>query len=432
MKNLNIPDTQKTRIVIIGGGFAGLNLAQGLRKSPFQVVLVDSNNYHQFTPLVYQVATAGLEPSAISFPFRKIFQEIPDFHFRQAEVIRILPERKMILTDAGDLQYDKLVLATGTAANFFGNDNIAQNGMTLKTTTDAVNIRNTVLVHLEKAMTIDDPTERTALLNIVITGGGPTGVEMVGALSDLKRNVLPKEYPGQDFNKMNIYLIEAGDRLLNAFDAKSSEKAFNYLTKLGAKVLLNTKVENYDGFTVTLADSTELPTYNFIWAAGISGNAPEGLENQGRTRQKRIVVDTQNKLIGRENIYAIGDIAMMTGDEKYPDGHSQLCQPAMQQGKHLARNLILEAKGKHAKPFKYMNLGIMAIVGRNRAITELPFVRFYGFMAWVSWLFLHLMYILGVKNRVLVLINWMYHYFTFDQSLRLILSPTKQKKGFRK
>ncbi|MDR2037904.1 MAG: NAD(P)/FAD-dependent oxidoreductase [Bacteroidales bacterium] len=425
MNELNIPETKNPRIVVIGGGFAGLKLAKHLRKKPYEVVLIDKHNYHQFQPLIYQLATAGIEPSSISFPFRKIFQRSKNIHYRQTIVDSIDPEKNIITTSAGKLSYDYLVLATGTISNYFGNDDVKKNSLILKSVPDALYMRNQLLRNIELFSTSGDPEEKERLLNVAIAGGGPSGVEVAGTLAEMKKKIFPKDYPDTDFSKMRICLVEAADRLLNTFSQKSSEKAKKYLEKLGVDVMLNTKVLGYDGKTVSLSTG-ELPTYNFLWAAGVRGKFPPGLNPDIVTRGNRLKVDRYNIVEGYGNIYAIGDVSSVTNDPKYPNGHPQLAQVAIQQGKNVAGNWERARKKRPLKEFEYHDLGIMATIGRNLAVVELPFMKIYGIIAWFMWMFVHLMAILGVKNKFFIFIDWVHSYFTFNPSSRLIIKQERE------
>ncbi|HMQ60124.1 MAG TPA: NAD(P)/FAD-dependent oxidoreductase [Flavilitoribacter sp.] len=426
MKNIaNIPDNGKQRVVIAGGGFAGLKLARALKKSRFQVVLLDKNNYHQFQPLFYQVATAGLEPSAISFPLRKVFQEQPDIHFRVATLDRVDTEKQVIRTDIGSLHYDYLVLALGATTNYFGNDNIRQNAVPMKSLTEAIDLRNTILSNFELALNETDADTRHSLLNIVIVGGGPTGVELAGALAEMKKYILPKDYPELDFNQMKISLLEASDKVLNGYSEASSRKAKAYLEKLDVEVRLKAMVKDYDGSQVTLEGADPLETHTLIWAAGVKANSVPGMPEEAAGRGGRLAVNEFTQVKGFDNIFAIGDMALMTTDKKYPNGHPQVAQVAMQQAALLGKNLNSEKK----KAFRYVDKGSLATVGRNLAVADLPGLRFQGFFAWVLWLFVHLMAILGVKNRLFVFINWAWSYFTYDQSLRLLINPKRKSSA---
>ncbi len=425
MKNIaGIPENGKKRVVIIGGGFAGLKLAKSLKKSEFQIVLIDKNNYHQFQPLFYQVATAGLEPSAISFPLRKAFQNQQHIHFRIAALEKVDAQNQAIHTDIGRLNYDYLVLAIGADTNYFGNQNIQRHATPMKSLGEAIHLRNTILTNFEKALNETEPKVIDSLLNFVIVGGGPTGTELAGALAEMKNYILPKDYPELDFSRMKIYLLEAASKVLNGYSEVASIKGKKYLDKLGVQVMTNTFVKDYDGKAVLLADGQTLATDTLIWAAGIKGNPVHGLGTDIIGRGGRLKVDAHNLMENQSNIYAIGDIALMT-TTKYENGHPQVAQVAIQQAGLLAKNLKRKEKGQTLKAFKYLDKGSLATVGRNLAVADLPFVSFQGFAAWVLWLFVHLMAILGVKNRLFVFINWAWSYLTYDQSLRLLIKPRK-------
>lgn len=418
----NIPEVKEKRIVVIGGGFAGLKLIRKLVKHKFQIVLIDKNNYHQFQPLFYQVATAGLEPSAIAFPFRKIFQSRKNFFLRVTEVVSIDTSLQRVITKIGYVNYDVLIIATGAETNFFGKDHLRDLIYPMKSVSEALGLRNRIIENYEKALIVEDPDEREGLLNIAIVGGGATGVELAGAIAEMKKFILPKDYPELDFNKMYIYLLEASDGVLKVMSNESSQKAYEYLVKLGVRVWINSRVKDYDGKEVILENNKTLRTNTFIWAAGVCGKPLEGIATHSIGRAGRLIVDEYNKVSGYENIFALGDIAYMS-TEKYPNGHPQVAQVAIQQADNLAKNFVNNKKGKSFKPFRYKDLGSMATVGRNLAVVDLPFVRFQGFFAWLVWMFIHLMSIVGVKNRILIFVNWLWNYFTFDQSLRLIIRP---------
>ncbi len=427
-----IPENDKKRVVIIGGGFAGLQLAKSLKNSNFQIVLIDKNNYHQFQPLFYQVATAGLEPSAISFPLRKAFQNQKHIHFRIAALEKVEAESNLILTDIGAIEYDYLVLAIGADTNYFENKNIQQKAIPMKSLSEAINLRNVILSNFEKALNETDKTKVASLLNFVIVGGGPTGTELAGALAEMKKNILPKDYPELDFSKMKVYLLEAAGKVLNGYSEVSSKKGKKYLEKLGVKVLTDTFVKDYDGKKVLLATGETLDTDTLIWAAGVKGNPANGLSTESVGRGGRLMVDAHNLVQNHANVYAIGDIALMK-TEKFENGHPQVAQVAIQQASLLAKNLKRKEKGQALKAFKYLDKGSLATIGRNLAVADLPFMSFQGFAAWLLWLFVHLMSILGVKNRLFVFINWTWSYFTYDQSLRLLINPkvdSKQTKLF--
>jgi NADH dehydrogenase len=422
---VNIPETALKRIVIIGAGFGGLKLAQKLMGKGYQVVLIDKNNYHQFQPLFYQVATSGIEPSSILFPLRKIFQKRTDMYIRVAEVFSVNAEKKLIATSLGTVWYDYLVIATGVNSNFFGMKNMEEYSVPMKSVSEAMALRNRLLLSFEKAVTLRDQNEKKALLNIVVVGGGPTGVEVAGAIAEMKNFVLPKDYPDQNFDQMKINLIEGSGRLLGGMSEHASQKALFYLERLGINVMLNTRVIDYDGNILSMHEAEPIHTRTVIWAAGISGVVPDGFRADVIGRGKRLVVDEYNRVLGFDDIFAIGDVALMTTAD-YPQGHPQVAQVAIQQGRNLAGNLIGMLHHSRLKPFKYKDRGSMATIGRNRAVADLPFVKFSGFMAWLTWMFVHLMAIVGVKNRLLIFINWMWNYLTYDQSLRLILWASRK------
>ena len=427
--SFNIPNTSKKRVVIVGGGFGGLKLANKLRDSDFQVVLVDRNNYHQFPPLIYQIASAGIEPSSISFPFRKIFQKRKDFYYRMAQVRSIFPEHKIIQTSIGKVSYDYLVLAAGATTNFFGNKHVEEEAMPMKNVSEAMGLRNALLDNFERALTCATDTERQELLNVVIVGGGATGVEIAGALSEMKNFVLPKDYPDLPTSLMNIYLIEAGPRLLAAMSEESSAKVEQYLRTMGVNVLLNKMVTDFRDHCVYLKDGSSIATRTFIWVSGVAAQPIGNLDEKHLGRGRRIVVDEFNRVPGLDGVFSIGDQCIMPeGDPHWQGGHPQLAQVAIQQGNLLAKNLRRLAEGKEMKPFRYRNLGAMATVGRNRAVAEFSKVRMAGFWAWLMWLIVHLRSILGVRNKTIVLFNWMWNYFSYSQSLRMIIYAKKAKE----
>lgn len=423
----NLPETNQKRIVIIGGGFGGLKLARELSNKNYQVILIDKNNYHQFQPLFYQVATAGLEPSSISFPFRKIFQKSKNVLIRVAEIIRIHPDQNSLESNIGVINYDYLVIAIGADTNFFGNQRIMENAIPMKSVGEALALRNTILQNYEQAVLVENEEELTGLMTIVVVGGGPTGVEVSGTLAEMKNHVLPKDYPELDFKLMQVYLLEGSPKVLGAFSEKASEKAKEYLIKLGVNLKCNARVKDYDGKLVTLEDGTTIRSSTLVWAAGIIGNKLEGLNEKALGRGNRILVDRYNQVTGYKNVYAIGDVAYMT-EEVYPNGHPQVAQVAIQQGDLLAKNFEAMLSNKPLKQFTYKDLGSMATIGRNKAVADLGKIRFQGFFAWMVWMFVHLMSIVGVKNKVLIFINWAWNYITFDQSLRLILKAKTKNK----
>ena len=413
------------KVVIVGAGFGGLKLARKLNnKAGFDVTLIDRFNYHQFQPLFYQVATAGLDASNISFPLRKVFHKSKNVRIRLATLQQVVPAENKIVTDTEEISYDVLVIATGADTNFFGNTQIADNAFPMKSTVEALQLRYRLLQNFERALTITDATELQRLMNIVIVGGGPTGVELAGAVAEMKKYVLPKDYPELDFDKMNIYLLEGTGKTLAAMSEKSSIQSQKYLERLGVKVLTNTLLEGYDGKEVLLKDGNTIASNTVIWAAGIKGNIPDGFDKTLIARGNRIKTDRHCKVMGYDNIYAIGDIAYME-TPKYPNSHPQVAPVAMQQADLLAGNLkLIEQKSNPDKQyeFEYKDQGSMATVGRNLAVVDVPKpkLHFGGFIAWMIWMGLHLMLILGVKNRFFVFSNWLYNYITYDQNLRLI------------
>ncbi|PLK45334.1 NAD(P)/FAD-dependent oxidoreductase [Emticicia sp. TH156] len=419
----NIPDTSQKRIVIVGAGFGGLALAQKLEKNDVQIVLIDKNNYHQFQPLFYQVAMAGLEPSSISFPLRKIFQKKKNIHIRITSVTRVVPSEQKIETELGDVHYDYLVLAMGAGTNFFGMQNMINNAIPMKSVSEAIYLRNRVLQNFEDALTAEDAETREGLMNMVVVGGGPTGVEVSGTLAEMKKMILPKDYPELDFNMMKIYLFESSPHVLEVMSDEASVKGKEYLERLGVIVRAGERIVDFDGQFAYTSNNEKIRTHNVVWAAGVKGNTIEGFAPEVYGRGGRMKVNQFNQVEGYQNIFAVGDIALMSGDEKFPNGHPQVAQPAIQQGKLLAKNIMNLMKGEDLKPFSYKDLGSMATVGRNLAVVDLPFWKFQGAFAWYVWMFVHLMSILGVKNKVMVFINWVWSYITYDQSLRLIIRP---------
>ena len=426
--SLNVPNTTKPRVVIIGGGFGGLNLAKSLRHADVQVVLFDKQNYNGFWPLLYQVATAGLEPDAIAEPFRKTFDGQKDLHYRMVRVNRINTVAKTVNTLIGDLQYDYLVIATGSKSNFFGNEQIEKYSFPLKTIPEALNVRSQFLQSFEQASITTDPAERQGLLNFVIAGAGPTGVEMAGSLAEMRKHVLPNDYPGLDFSQMNIYLVEGVGKVLPPMSDKSGQKAQRYLEDMGVIIKLNTLVENYDGETVTFKGGEQIKTQTLVWAAGVTGAMLEGMPNESIERG-RVLVDRINRIQGLADVFAIGDIALMKTD-KWPKGHPGVAQPAIQQGDHLAKNIDRMLKNKSTEPFEYFDKGSLAIVGRSRAVADLPGnLHLGGFVAWMAWLFVHIFYLVGFRSKLVVFSNWVYRLFTYQRGTRLIIRPFIRKNA---
>ncbi len=411
------------KVIIVGAGFAGLKIARKLNNKPgFEVTLVDKFNYHQFQPLFYQVATSSLDASNISFPLRKMFQKSKNVHIRLANLQSIDAENQTIQTDEGGYEYDVLIIATGADTNFFGNKNVEQHVFPMKSTTEALQLRHRLLQNFEEALLTKDPATLQKLMNVVIVGGGATGVELSGSIAEMKRFVLPKDYPELDFNQMKIILLEGSDKTLGAMSEKSAAQSRQYLERLGVTVMTNEIVKDYDGSAVSLQNGNTIPSALVIWAAGIKGNVPEGIDKSLIVRGNRIMVDRYSRVKGEENIYAIGDVAYME-TPKYPKGHPQVATVAIDQAENVVDNLIrMERKSNKLYEFEYHDKGSMATVGRNLAVVDIPKpkLHFSGFFAWLIWMGLHLFLLVGVKNRIMVFINWIVNYLTHDQSLRLI------------
>lgn len=420
------PQAGQPRVVVIGGGFAGLTMARKLCKKPFQVVLIDRNNFHTFQPLLYQVATGGLEPDSIAYPLRKIFQDYPNITFRMTEVTSVDPSLKIIDTPEGTLKYDYLVIATGSTNNFFGMQELQRHAMPLKSLPEALDLRSLLLQNLEKAIT--EPLEsRAGYLNIIIVGGGPTGVEVAGALGELRRHVLPCDYPELKETDINIYLLEGDKKVLAVMSPQSSEKAEKFLNRLGIKMLMNTRLVSYDGNTATLGNGETISSKTLIWSAGVKGQTVPGIPaemiDRGRFRVNRF-----SEIEGLKDVYAVGDVASMI-EEKFPKGHPMVAQVAIQQAKRLSDNLLRKSRGKEMLPFSYHDKGSMATVGRNRAVVDLPWIHFQGALAWFAWMAVHLMTLVGFRNRVVVFINWVWNYFSYDRAIRLIIRPFKSRSA---
>lgn len=428
-KNAKIAETGQPRVIIIGGGFAGLELVKALSGTELQVILIDKQNFHTFQPLLYQVGTAAVEADSIVYPFRKIFDEQHNFYFRLAEVQSVDTINQMVETSIGLLRYDYLVIATGATTNFYGDEVIQKNAISIKNIQDALALRNTILSNFEKALQIDDEEQLNSLMDYVIVGGGPTGVELAGALSELRKHVFPGDYKELDFVKMDIYLIQSGDLLLKGMSAEASQKAREYLESFGVKILFNCKVKGYDGYTVSLDNGEKLITRTLIWAAGVTGAPVPGLRKESILRGNRLQTDEYNRLVGYQNIFAIGDIAAIVTPDQ-PEGHPMLAQPAMQQGKLLGHNLKRLIHNQPLQPFHYNDRGAMATIGRNQAVADLKLfkkeIKMQGFIAWFIWAFIHLISIIGFRNRLFVLVNWLGSYFTYDKGIRLIVGKPKE------
>lgn len=422
-----IADLGKPRVIVIGGGFGGLEVVKGLRHFKVQVVLFDKYNHHTFQPLLYQVATSGLETNSIVAPFRKLFGQQDDFYFRLGEVKNIRPEENYIETSIGGVKYDYLVIATGAVTNFYGMSEVEKHSSSMKNIVDATKLRNKIIRQLEYALLTEDGEVMNSLMDFVIVGGGPTGVELAGALTELKKNVFPKDYKELDMRQMDIHLVEASPRLLNGMSEQAGKKALDFLTEMGVKVHLNAAVKSYDGYEVILSSGERLISRSLIWAAGVKGNPVSGLNPELIQRGNRLLVDEFNRVKGYSNIFAIGDVALMDGDEKFPKGHPMMAPPAQQQGRLVARNIKNIILGKPLKPFRYFDKGSMATIGRHKAVVDMKGIRFQGFFAWYVWMFVHLMSIVGFRNKVFTFFSWMWNYFSYDRSNRLIIGRNEEK-----
>lgn len=423
----NIPDSPYPRVVIVGGGFGGMNVANKLRKAKVQLVLLDRNNHHTFQPLLYQVATSGLEAGSIAYPLRKVIRS-KNYHFRMAEVEQIFPAENKIKTDLGDISYDYLVLATGSKTNYFGMKDLETNALPLKTVSQAIDMRHIILSNFENMLCAEDSGERQRLMNFAIAGGGPTGVELAGALSELRKKVLPKDYPELDFSKMRIMILDPGTRVLASMSEEASKFAQKYLEDFGVELKFGSGVKSYDGQNAVLSTGEILPTSTLIWAAGVTSDIPEGLDKMVIAKGNRILVDEYNRVKDHKNIFAIGDIAQHETPEE-PRGLPMLAPVAIQQGRHLAKNIKHIIAKEEIVPFKYFDKGSMATVGRMKAVVDMTKkIHFGGFFAWVAWLFVHLFYLIGFRNKLMVFTDWVWNYFTFDRRVRLIIRPVVKKQ----
>ncbi|TWO31486.1 NAD(P)/FAD-dependent oxidoreductase [Seonamhaeicola sediminis] len=424
---MNIPRTSYPRVVIIGGGFAGIALAKKLSKQEVQVVLLDKNNYHTFQPLLYQVSTGGLEPDSIAYPIRKVLKDFPNFYFRLANVEEIDTAKNKVKTNIGNLKFDYLVIASGSVTNYFGNSDIEKHSMAMKTIPQSLNLRSLILENFEDALLTSDLNERNALMNFVIVGGGPTGVELAGALAEIKKGILPKDYPDLDTRLAQIHVVQSGDCILKGMSAKASQKAEDFLEKLGVNIWKHVRVTNYDGKTVTTDTDLTFETATLIWAAGVKGATIKGLDSSDFiTRGHRIDVNAFSQVKGFHHIFAIGDVAYMQTKD-FSDGLPMMAQPAIQQGEQLGDNLLNLIEGKPLKAFTYKDKGAMATIGRNKAVVDLKKWKFQGVFAWYVWMFVHLFFLIGFRNRMVVFINWVYNYVRFDREARLIIRPFKKR-----
>jgi NADH:ubiquinone reductase (H+-translocating) len=431
LHNARIAETGKRRVVIIGGGFAGIELAKSLRKVDVQVILIDKHNFHTFQPLLYQVATTNIEASTISQPFRELFESQDNIYYRMAEAICVDTDKQVVETSIGLVHYDYLVLATGATTNFYDNQEIQKKAIPLKDIEDALTLRNTLLSNFEKALQIDNEEQLNSLMDYVIVGGGATGVELAGALSELRQHVFPKDYRELNFKEMDIHLIQSGPQLLKGMSEAASQKSLQYLESYGVKVWLNRRVQSYDGYTVTLDTGEKLFTRTMIWAAGVVGAPIQGLRPESILRGNRLQVNVYNQVVGYSNIFAIGDIAAMV-TEQSPFGHPMLAQPAIQQGRLLGKNLTNLLNGHLLQAFEYHDQGSMATIGRNHAVADLKIFskeyRTQGFLAWCIWMFIHLVSIIGFKNQMTVFMSWLWSYFNFNQGIRLIQGDVKENQ----
>jgi len=415
-------ENKKHRIVIVGGGFGGIELAKKLRKKDVEVIILDKHNYHTFQPLLYQVATGGLEADSIAFPIRKIFKGQKNLTFRVTEVKQVIPAENKLITTIGEIAYDHLIIATGSTSNFFGQAEIEDNAMPMKSIPEALNLRSLILQNLEKSLITKDATSKAELLNFVVVGGGPTGVETAGALAELKKHVLKNDYSEIDINQVNIYLIEGSPELLGPMSPQAQKKSQEFLEEMGVQVMTNARVKSYNGKAIELLDGKVIPSATVIWSAGVKGVVLDGLNPECTVRGNRLKVDRINKVECYDNIYAIGDVAAMV-TEQTPNGHPGVAPAAIQQGTLLAKNLINIIEGKPTENFKYFDKGSMATVGRNRAVVDIGKIRFQGIFAWFTWMFVHLMTLVGFRNKIVVFVNWVWSYFSYDRGTRLIIRP---------
>lgn len=410
------------KVIIVGGGFGGIQLAKRLKDKEVQILMLDRHNYHTFQPLLYQVATGGLEADSIAFPLRKIFKGQTNLIFRNADVLSVDPISNTIETTIGQFDFDYLVLATGSNTNFFGSRELEHYTMPMKTIPEALNLRSLLLQNLEEALIESNPAKKSAYLNFVVVGGGPTGVELSGALSELKRHVLKKDYPELDISTVNIYLIEGSNVVLGPMSEQAQRGAKDFLGEMGVNVITGVTVVSYNGDMIKLSNDVDIPTKSVLWSAGVKGDFPDGIPSEKIVRGGRIRVDAFNRIDGYENIFAIGDVASMITDST-PNGHPGVAPVAMQQGKLLSKNLIRIINREEPEPFKYFDKGSMATVGRNRAVVDIGKIRFQGIFAWFVWMFVHLMSLVGFRNKLVVFVNWMWSYFSYDRGTRLIIRP---------
>jgi NADH dehydrogenase len=417
---------KRKKIVLVGGGFAGVAFAKKMRNSGFEILLIDKQNHHQFQPLFYQVACSMLEPASIIFPFRRMFQGFKNMEYRMATVLEVSDNDNFIVTDVGNFEYDYLILAQGCKTNFFGNEDIEKHALTLKSTQEAIEIRNHILSNFEAVLAVEGKG-RDEYLNIVIVGAGPTGVELAGSFAEMKNKILPKDYTFFDFSKLNVILLEGSPNTLNPMSENARKASRTYLENMGVIVRTETVVKNFDGHELTLKSGEKIPSRNVIWAAGVTGNKIEGLDKATIFKANRLSVNRLNLVNGYDNIFALGDIAYME-TPLYPHGHPQVANVAVNQAKNLAKNLLSDKPISNWKEYDYKDLGSMATIGKNKAVVDLPRLKFKGWFAWIIWMFLHLMLILTVRNKLIILINWAGQYFSSDSSLRVILGKSSKRK----
>jgi len=418
----------KPRIVIVGGGFAGLQLAKKLKKAPVDILMLDKHNYHTFQPLLYQVAMGAIPADSIAFPIRRIFTYQDNFKFNLAQVEKINPEKNTVTTNIGDIYYDYLVIATGSNTNFFGNKKIEHCVMPMKNMPEALNLRGLILQHLEKAMVTDDPAEKDALMTFVVVGGGPTGVELSGALGEMRKLILQKDYHGLSKHDMKVYLVEGKDRLLAAMSEGASNKAKQFLSENDVMIYNSVHVQSYDGLELKIDDGMTIKARNVFWAAGVMGEMPEGMTDATMVRGARVQTDEINRVKGYQNVFAIGDVSAIISDE-FPNGHPGVAPVAIQQGQHLAKNLLHLIKGEPTQPFKYYDKGTLATIGRNKAVADLGKLHFQGFFAWLLWGFVHIMSLAGFSNKTSVFLSWAINYFTRNSDNRLIIRAFNRRTG---
>lgn len=411
------------KVVVVGGGFAGLEVVRGLAGKPYKVLLLDKQNHHCFQPLLYQVATASLGADSIAHPFRRTVGPMPNVAYRMAQVVRVDPERKQVFTNIGAFDFDILILALGSTTNFFGNVAMEHHAMQLKTISQALDIRSDFLQEFEAAIALSDETAMRRRLNFVIVGAGPTGVELAGSLAEIRRTVLKREYREMDSELMRIVLIDGNDRVLRNFSEKASANARRYLEELGVELRLNVQVTGGNEDRIDLSDGSIVETTTVIWAAGVKGVSVPGLEASLNERAVRYTVDRTNALIGNPDIFAIGDCALMSDDPGWPKGHPQVATVAIQQGRHLVRNLTLRANGGPGLPFTYHHKGSMAVIGRRRAVVDMGRRSFGGTLAWLLWMFVHVVQLVSFRNRIMVLVNWAWKYISWKNTIRLIIRP---------